>query len=278
MTTSEAVGQALQDGTLPRRLWLYSNYHCNLTCSYCLTDSAPGVARRELPGPRMLALAEEARDLGFTEVGVTGGEPFLRPEMPTLLERLAAVLPVVVLSNGTLFSGRRLGGLRRLVGLPVKIQISLDHHEPGRNDAARGEGSFVGALGAIVKLRELSIGVRVASTVDALGGPDLGRLCDLHRSLGIEEEDHVVRPVVRRGRAAERQLGMSVGPEAFPPELTVTADGAFWSPFGPTVTAGRLDTDWLIIRTTTPLSVAAAALLRLVESRPPGADAMTGIR
>jgi sulfatase maturation enzyme AslB (radical SAM superfamily) len=23
------------------RLWLYANYHCNLACRYCLTDSAP---------------------------------------------------------------------------------------------------------------------------------------------------------------------------------------------------------------------------------------------
>jgi hypothetical protein len=69
-----------------------------------------------------------------------------------------------------------------------------------------------------------------------------------------------------------------VGPDDVPPELTVTADGAFWSPFGPTVTDGRLDTDLLITRTTTPLSVPAAALLRLVEGRPPGADVGLGIR
>jgi hypothetical protein len=48
-----------------------------------------------------------------------------------------------------------------------------------------------------------------------------------------------------------------------PAELTITADGAFWSPFGPTVHGGRLDTDLLITRTTRPLSVPAAAMLRI---------------
>jgi hypothetical protein len=63
-----------------------------------------------------------------------------------------------------------------------------------------------------------------------------------------------------------------------PAELTITIDGAFWSPFGPTVHAGRLDTDLLITRTTRPLSVPAQALLRLVQGRPPGTDTALSIR
>ena len=55
-------------------------------------------------------------------------------------------------------------------------------------------------------------------------------------------------------------------------------DGAFWSPFGPTVHGGRLDTDLLITRTTTPLRVPAAALLRLVQGRPSGTDSQLNIR
>ena len=57
-------------------------------------------------------------------------------------------------------------------------------------------------------------------------------------------------------------------------ELTITADGAFWSPFGPTVHGGRLDTDLLITRTTRPLSIPAAAMLRVAGAAGPrpGAD------
>ena len=40
-----AVAAAIREGTLPGRLWLYANYHCNLTCAYCLTESAPGSDR-----------------------------------------------------------------------------------------------------------------------------------------------------------------------------------------------------------------------------------------
>ncbi len=47
---------------------------------------------------------------------------------------------------------------------------------------------------------------------------------------------------------------------------------------GPTVHGGRLDTDLLVTRTTMPLRVPAAALLRLVQGRPPGGDSQLNIR
>ena len=72
-----AVAEAIASGTMGGRLWLYVNYHCNLTCTYCLTESGPGVARRLLPLQRLPHLAHEARETGFTALGVTGGEPFL---------------------------------------------------------------------------------------------------------------------------------------------------------------------------------------------------------
>jgi len=125
-----AVADAIADGRIGGRLWLYSNYHCNLRCSYCLTESAPGVARRMLDPETIVARATEARDLGFTGLGVTGGEPFLLDWMPDLLARLARILPVIVLSNGTLFNGRRLPALEPLAGLPIHVQISLDSATP----------------------------------------------------------------------------------------------------------------------------------------------------
>ena len=49
------------------------------------------------------------------------------------------------------------------------------------------------------------------------------------------------------------------------PELTITADGAFWSPFAPTVVGGRVDTDLLVTRAVSPLARPAAALVDLVN-------------
>ncbi len=104
------------------RLWFYTNYHCNLACRYCLTESRPDAPRRTLDADAIVAAAGEAVTLGFTAFGVTGGEPFLRPDMPSLLAHLGSLLPTVVLTNGTLFTERLLDALRPLASLPVGLR------------------------------------------------------------------------------------------------------------------------------------------------------------
>ncbi len=257
------VAQAVADGTIGGRLWLYANYHCNLACTYCLTESAPAVPRRQLPLDRLAEIAAEARAEGFTALGVTGGEPFVVPGLPRALGAMAAELPALVLSNGTLFTRRLLDELAPLAGPALAVQISLDSADPRTNDEMRGPSNFAKVVEAIPRLRALGIRVRVATTTEGLEPDALARLCELHRSLGVPDEDHVVRPVVRRGRAVDHGLGVDAGVGDLPAELTITADGAFWSPFGPTVHGGRPDTDLLITRTTRPLAIPARAMLRI---------------
>jgi MoaA/NifB/PqqE/SkfB family radical SAM enzyme len=272
------IAEAVENGTLPGRVWLYANYNCNLTCNYCLTESSPQSARRELSRERMVAVATEARDLGFTGIGVTGGEPFLRPDLPEILLQLSDILPVVVLTNATLFNEARRERLRPLAGAPIQMQVSLDRPDPIVNDEMRGPGNFAKVVEAIPKLVDMGIHVRIATTAEYIGEEDRLRLCELHRRLGVSDDDHIMRPVVRRGRAIDFDMGVEAGAPDLPAELTITADGAFWSPFGPTVRQGKLDLDLLITRTTRPLATPAAALLRLVVGRPQGQDSQLNIR
>jgi MoaA/NifB/PqqE/SkfB family radical SAM enzyme len=273
-----AVAEAIRDGVLPGRLWFYANYHCNLVCTYCLTESGPRVQRRELGEERMLSLAREAAELGFTALGVTGGEPFLLPYLPELLTRLAGILPLVCLSNGTVFTERRLERLRPLAELPAAIQVSLDRPEPDANDRMRGPENFRKVVEAVPRLVERGVRVRIATTVSSIDDQERERLCALHRRLGVPDSDHVIRPIVHRGRAVDHGLGVDAGPSDLPAELTITSDGAFYSPFGPTVHGGELDTDLLVTRTTTPLSVPASALLRIAKGNPQGSDTQLNIR
>ena len=162
----------------------------------------------------------------------------------------------------------------------MALQISLDSPDPDVNDEMRGPDNFAKVIDAIPRLRELGMTVRVATTGEPgrLRDDDHARLCALHRSLGVPDEDHIVRPIVRRGRAADQDLGQTFTPEEIPAELCISVDGAFWSPFGPTVRGDTLDTDLLISRTTAPLERPANLLLRLVERRPVGDDVTIGIR
>lgn len=278
-TAPGPIAEAVASGELPGRVWLYSNYHCNLACSYCLTESSPRSERRELGADVMLGVAAEAAALGFTGLGVTGGEPMLLPWLPEMIASMAEHLPIVVLTNGTLFVGDRIARARPLAHDGVAVQISLDSHRADVNDMARGPDNFARVVEAVPRLIELGVRVRIATTTaGALDDPELDPLRELVASLGVAPDDHLVRPIVRRGRADERDLGVTAVARDIPSELTITADGAFWGSFGPTVRVGRADTDLLLTRTVLPLSVPANALLAAIRGLPPGNDAKLGIR
>ncbi|MGQ0617522.1 MAG: carboxymuconolactone decarboxylase family protein [Acidimicrobiia bacterium] len=275
---NDAVGNAISAGRLGTRVWFYSNYHCNLACSYCLTDSSPRAPAWGLTDREMRRGAEQAAAAGFGALGVTGGEPLLAPGIIATVAAMADVLPTVVLSNASLFGASRLGQLHPWSERPVSVQVSLDSADPAVNDGARGAGNFAVVTEAIPRLVALGVGVRVATTATSLDDHDLARLCDLHRRLGVPDEDHVVRPVVRRGRGHLVADSVPVRDIDLPAELTITAAGAFWSPFGPTVRDGHLDTDLLVTRTTDPLGAAAEAMLRVIEGRHAGDDTTLNIR
>lgn len=275
----EAVADAIAERQMGERLWLYATYHCNLACSYCLTESSPQVSdRRALDRAAMVEAVHQARDLGLACVGITGGETFMLPWFPEALAEIGRILPTVALTNATLFGDRMLERLTPLAGSDVALQISLDSDQPERNDELRGPDNFAKVLVAVPKLLQRGIRVRIATTVEHQTPDELARLCELHRALGISDDDHVVRTVVRRGRAASLGMGAELGPSDVLPELTITADGAFLHPFAPTVQNGRTDLDLLVSRQTRPLEAAMERFLRVAAGLPSGADVVRNIR
>jgi MoaA/NifB/PqqE/SkfB family radical SAM enzyme len=277
--TSDALATAVEEGRCGDRLWLYATYHCNLACVYCLTESHPRIAnRRELTHETMLCLAQQAEELGFAALGVTGGEIFMLRDAAETLLGLGTTLPTVVLTNGTLFTDRLLNRLEPLADLDVAFQLSLDAPEADHNDALRGPANFAKVAEAVPRLRERGLRVRLATTVEDQTQDELSRLCELHRGWGVEDEDHVVRTVVRRGRADLEGMGVEPGPTDILPELTITADGAFLQPFAPTVRHGVTDLDGLVSRQIRPLEAALARFLRIVADQPAGTDVIRNIQ
>jgi MoaA/NifB/PqqE/SkfB family radical SAM enzyme len=271
LTLDEAVG----DGRCGDRLWLYATYHCNLACVYCLTESHPRIAnRRTLSRETLVRLADEARDLGFGSLGVTGGEIFMLADMAETLADLAGLLPTVALTNATLFTPRMLNRLEPLADLELALQVSLDAPDPDVNDHLRGPENFARVAAAIPALVGRGVRVRIATTVEEQSADELSRLCELHRSWGVPDEDHVVRGIVQRGRAAVEGLGRVPGPTDILPELTISADGAFLHPFAPTVRHGVTDLDLLVSRQIVPLEAACRRFLGVVAGQPAGTDAL----
>ncbi len=227
-TTFESVFSEGTATPIGSRLWLYSNFHCNLSCTYCCAESSPGAAQRLLPVDLALSATTEFRDLGGAEVIVTGGEPFLHPDLGPMVVGLAALLPVTILTNGMVFDrGRRREALMSMPRDRVVLQISLDSAGPTLHDLHRGIGTHAKALAGMALARELGFTLRVAATLhddEAVGAAALTQLLD---SLGVDEGHRIIRPVAKQGFALE---GQSVTVDSLEPEPTVTVDGIWWHP------------------------------------------------
>ncbi len=213
---------------LGRRLWIYSNFHCNLSCTYCCAESSPSADPRLLPVELAVAATAEFAALGGTEVIITGGEPFLHPQLGEMVTALAELLPVTILTNAMVFDrGRR---RETLLGMPrnrVTLQISLDSAGPGLHDRQRGAGAHAKALAGITQARELGFTVRVAATLEEGSTEGVADLVALLDRLGIAEEHRLIRPIARQGFA---QTGQQVTVDSLEPEPTLTAQGMWWHP------------------------------------------------
>jgi MoaA/NifB/PqqE/SkfB family radical SAM enzyme len=209
------------------KLWIYTNLNCNLTCTYCVAESSPQAPSRQLALATVERLVDEAVGLGFQQVFLTGGEPFLLKEIFDMLAYAAAHLETVVLTNALLLQGRRLDRLTHVANANLIVQVSLDGARPEHHDPYRGAGTWAPTVKAIQRLQGHGIRVRLSTTETPINGNHLDELVSFRRGLGIGDDDHVVRPLARRGFA---RCGVEVDVETLAPELTVNSDGVFWHP------------------------------------------------
>ena len=124
------------------RLWIYTNYDCNLKCSYCSVESSPAAPRRALSLATVQQLIDETVVLDFSEVFFTGGEPFLLDEIYEMLAYASARIKTTVLTNAMLLNNQRLAPLSAITNDNLTVQVSLDGARPEQHDACRGAGSW----------------------------------------------------------------------------------------------------------------------------------------
>ena len=247
----EAPANSEIDRPLGSRLWLYTNFDCNLRCDYCCVRSSPKAPSRPLGLERVRRIALEAAELGVGEIFVTGGEPFLLADIGEIVTACAVAAPTTVLTNGMLFAGRRLHALRSLPRDRVTLQISLDSPTPARHDSHRGRGAWERAMRGIERARAEGFRVRFASTVsNDEEADDFRRFLDERR---IDIDDRVIRRVALRGVAAQ---GVALARADLAPEITITADGVYRHP------VGAEDADLLVTAEIFPLANSFAAVRR----------------
>jgi MoaA/NifB/PqqE/SkfB family radical SAM enzyme len=239
----------------PWKLWIYTNYDCNLRCNYCVAKSSPNAPRRAIGFANVQRLIDESVQLGFEDVFFTGGEPFLLPDIYAMLAYASARVRTTVLTNAMLLQGARLEKLVAVANERLVIQVSLDGGCAEDHDAYRGAGSWARAVEGIRCLQAHGFRVRLGTTETPANSANLEQLCAFHRSLGIPDEDHFVRPLARRGYS---KAGLELSMANLSPEVTVNLDGVFWHPLS-------TDADMQVSKKMFPLATAVQRIAHQFE-------------
>ena len=154
-----------------KTLWLNTGTLCNIECANCYIESSPSNDRLVyLTCADVVPFLDEidALNEGAKEIGITGGEPFMAPEIIQIMERvLSRGHTLLVLTNAMrpMMRPRVQKGLLDLkerFSDQITLRVSLDHHARDLHDAERGAGSFDDALTGLSWLADHGFTVAIA--------------------------------------------------------------------------------------------------------------------
>lgn len=184
---------------------------CNLACTHCFISCSPTNHTHEfMRAGQVERYLDEAARLGVREYYFTGGEPFLNPEMETILAATLRVGPATVLTNGLLLDPGRCARLKKLEqasDYSLDLRVSLDGYDAATNDPIRGEGTFDRILRGVCNLSAAGLNPVITVTeVCPETSTDEGkeRFFHLLRSLGIDRQRLKILPVFQIGAEAQR--------------------------------------------------------------------------
>jgi AdoMet-dependent heme synthase len=174
-------------------LQLHLTERCNLRCKHCYQkENTPA----EMSLPEIKALIDEVSDMFqvwketyninvASSFNITGGEPFLRQDILSVLEMLREKgFDTYLLSNGTLISREK---AEVLAVLGIKgVQISIEGPEEIHNDI-RGLDSYSSSLKGIQNLLNAGIEVAINTTLSGINAPYFMDVIALASSLGVRK-------------------------------------------------------------------------------------------
>ena len=138
---------------------------CNYYCFYCKPSRVAFTPKGQLLDAwEYRRICGALIDAGIQELRLTGGEPTVRPEYPSILDALAD-LPAQrkgVTSNGHLLA-RHLSTM--LASGWTHVNVSMDSLDPGRFSAITGGGDFRTVMDAIERAAAMGFAVKINTVI-----------------------------------------------------------------------------------------------------------------
>lgn len=157
----------------PRTVDIEITSRCNLRCRYCYYFDNANLEYRDLPTAEWLKFFDELGAAAVMDVCLAGGEPFIRDDLPALLEGIVGNrMRFTILSNGSLIDDS-IAATIAATGRCDVVQVSIDGADPETHDPFRGRGSFASAVRGIRTLQRHDVPVTSRITIHRRNAGDL---------------------------------------------------------------------------------------------------------
>jgi len=148
-TTLKGEQRAVVALTRLRTLWFNTGSLCNITCKNCYMDSSPTNDQLAyLSAGDVDSYLDEvsSEDWPVEEIAFTGGEPFMNPDLPKMIEQsLVQGYRVLVLTNAMKplqHKHAKLLEIRQRHGDALTLRVSIDHYTRERHEDIRGDKTW----------------------------------------------------------------------------------------------------------------------------------------
>ncbi|MBW2533741.1 MAG: radical SAM protein, partial [Deltaproteobacteria bacterium] len=199
---------------IPLHCQLELTHRCGLGCAHCYLPAARRRARPDAPGAE-LTTAEIRRfldalaGLGGLFLALTGGDPFLRPDLEAIFDHARdRRFAVSLLTSG---HGADRGALERMAARGIDtVQVSLHGADAAAHDRFTGvSGSFDEALGLLAFLAEIGAHPRAAVTVTRRNRDRLEETLERLHGMGVPAALTLYLQPRRDGRTGPQKLAIS---------------------------------------------------------------------
>ena len=226
-TTAKGETRAHVSYNGTKTLWFNTGTLCNIACENCYIESSPSNDRLAyLTLADVVPFLDELSEAGESdcEIGFTGGEPFMAPEIIAILDEvLSRGFSVLMLTNAMqpMMRPRIKGALMDLnerFGDRLTMRVSLDHYTSRLHDSERGMGAFRLTVEGLTWLAENKFKVDLA-------GRTMWDEAEAEARLGYGELIKTVGLEIDPSDTSQLVLFPEMETKSDPPEITVDCWG-----------------------------------------------------
>jgi MoaA/NifB/PqqE/SkfB family radical SAM enzyme len=172
---------------------------CNQKCFYCFNDSGYSKRSEEISLLEWKDSISEIHNLGYKSVHITGGEPFLHPDIVEILSHSIELgLETTILSNGLKIATL----VKKHPELFSKLklaQISLDSMDAEMHNSRRGfRDAYVDAMTAVKTLIGVGVPIEISTTVSQ---QNINHIVEIGKFCKSINASLILRPLILTGRA-----------------------------------------------------------------------------